>query len=175
MNTQFSISVRVAVAMFPGWDVDRRRQSHMFKNRPWWHRSCGAAACEQGCVFEQVCCVFDRVTSGWRTRSWARRAGVSRRSWKSCRQSRSGWAAHCPNSPSVRRYTLPLSLFLSVCPSLYLGRAEVNTALAAVWFDCWCVVLSRLCVCCNYCHLKKKKRLMRKRVEYRGNPGKQGH
>ena len=23
-----------------------------------------AAVCEQGCVFEQVCCVFDRVTSG---------------------------------------------------------------------------------------------------------------
>lgn len=106
--------------------------------------------CEQGCVFEQVCCVFDRVTSGWRTRSWARRAGVSRRSWKSCRQSRSGWAALCPNSPSVRRYNLPLSLFLSVCPSPCLRRAEVSSAVSAVWFDCWCVVLSRMFVC-NYC------------------------
>ncbi len=96
-----------------------------------------------------VLSVWNRATSGWRTRSWVRKAAVSRRSWKSCRPLRSGWAARCLSWPSVilSRPCCSLSFCLSVClPAWSSGQAVCPRLLSVLCLVVWGLVLAILCL-----------------------------
>ena len=126
--------------------VGSRRQSHMFKNRPWWHRSCGAAVWAGLCFWAGVLCFQtglpvvegqDLERGGPASAGEVERAAGNR------------GAAGLHSAPTRHRYadTLcrSLSFCLSVRPSAPDGPGSAQ--LAAAWFDCGCVVLSCVCVC----------------------------